>query len=330
MLSRSLRGALACLALCLLTLPLCAATTFNFSGYVQGRLTDTLGEIANAETPETFNMQRATVYMVANVDEHVKAVIFASGNTGAGGTATRLEHAYAQYINKPYQVRLGLSPIPFGIEAPISSCRLITLERSEVVTRLFLSLDAGAVYALDKGLYTYYLPGKGLNASLALVNGVGVGGGNVDGNSSKNTVARLGYYVPGGEIGLSLYDGDDLTAQKMDRYGFDLLTRQGDFTLQSEIIRGRDGAGAGSTVSSLGGYLIIAHRAKGSVSEPYVRAEVFDPNTIAGGDFFKSATIGYSHYLNPSSRVTAEYQAIEDGRNPEFEGRFGTQYQIIF
>lgn len=311
-----LLGAIAMGMLCLPTEA--APMKWTLGGYLQARLTDTLGQ---PNSPSTFQDKRASLLVRATDEEHIFLQLFVSGED-----TFQIQHAFVEYYDKAFHGRLGLAPIPFGYENPVTSAKLITTERSQVSNRLI------GPFALDRGAYAIYLPAKGFNISTAVVNGQPVGV-KADTNDTKNIVARLGYMLKSGEVGVSMYNGKNTLgagALKMDRIGFDILTKQGPFTFISEVMTGKDGLAAGGDVDSIGGYVTAAYRRQGSRSEPYIRLDVFDPNKDAGGDYFSRGTFGYSHYLNPTSKIQAEYETIEDNLSPLTDGRVTFQYQIIF
>jgi len=248
------------------------------------------------------------------VDERIGAAILFNGVP-----STSLLEAYGDYTVKPFSTRLGLSRIPFGYEVPLSSSRLITLERSKVATDLLVP------FTFDKGLFWYYQPGQGPNLALALTNGTPP---NVptDTNERKDFIGRLSHAIPGGEIGLSMYQGNNPTNnQTMDRTGIDLETKQGPVTLLSEVIAGRDG-----TTDSLGGYVTLAYQKDGTPSQPYIRFDTFDRDDAVPDDVYNRVTVGYNHYLATGTRVTLEYESINDEQEPDLNGRITTQYQVSF
>lgn len=315
------------LVLLVASLPaLSAPVKFFTTGYVQGRYSDLLGtSAAAASNPGTFNIQRAYFVVDATVDDNVGAVLVAAHVTNGA----RLEHAYARYVTKPFQFRLGLSPLPFGYEAPLTSCKLVTLERSKVVDNLFISAEGipGSLYILDRGAMAYYLPGKGFNAEASVSNGNGILT-SADANNAKVFTGRIGHYLPGGDMGVSLYTGKRSAGAAIVSVrvlGLDVETKTGPYTIIGEVLTGKDNG-----IEKDGGYVTVAYRKNGSVSEPYLRYDIFDPNKNVASDNYKRVTAGYSYYLNPNSKLTLELQRISDKLDPNVDGAVGFQYQVIF
>ena len=298
-------------------------------GYLQGRFEDNL----NGPKTNTFDIKRAALYMRAMVSDKVGATVFVANNPGTGNV--EFQHAYVNYDSGVVEGRLGLSPVPFGYENPVTSCRLVTLERSEVSRALF------GPYALDRGAFAFYAPKTGFNYSLSVVNGTAYTT-QTDPNNKKNLAGRVGYAIPGGEVGASIYEGTAPSAAagaaanataNMQRYGLDLITVRGPYTVVSELIDGRGDIVKGvSSTDALGGYLTVAYRIPGTASQPYVRYDAFNPTVHTPGNYFQRATLGYSYFLNPTSKLSAEYQLMKGNmyNKPNIPNAFGLQYQVIF
>jgi hypothetical protein len=319
--------------LLVLSIPVIAAPTkYAFSGYVQARATDTFSNPAGATAVSTFQVRRAYAYLRASVDEHITGTLLLATVPDA-----HIEHAYVEYAAKPMMYRAGLVPVPFGYEAPISSSRLVTLERSQITTDLFTKNAGGQLYFMDRGAFVYYLPGKGINVSAAVVDGLPVNNGITttasatnDNNENKPVVARVGYYIPGGEIGLSAFNGNRVTtlatttltapvgggtvtstavpaaSTYLNAYALDLETQRGPLSLLAEAVKAKEGA-----VSKSGGYVTVAYRAKGSASQPYLRYDIMDANTDTPNNSFSRITAGYAYFLTPTTKLSGEYEMID-------------------
>jgi len=287
-----------------------------------------------APTPGNFTDTRPSVLIRATDGEHVFLQFFFSSRNGLDLEA---QHAFAEYRTTPYNIRAGLSPIPFGYENPITSAALITTERSQVSNELI------GPFALDRGVFAFYRstgvfvanpipvqPGT-FNAGIAVVNGEPFVVGNSDTNNTKNVIARVGYFIPNGEIGASVYQGDGTGAVPgtMNRFGADLQWRQGAITALAEYLRGETGSVTGD-----GGYITVAYRPMAGEAPSkimvYLRGDISDRNTDVAGDYFSRGTAGVSYYLNPTSKLQAEAETIDDQLNPNLTGRITFQYQIIY
>lgn len=318
-----------------------APMKWTLGGYLQGRFAEDFGTISvptPTDNASTFLALRPSVLIRAFDEEHIFLQMFVQ--TAKGTSDPEFVHAFAEYRAKPYYARLGLGPIPFGYENPVSSCLLITTERSQVSNELVGPL------ANDRGIFVYYTPAQAgkFNASLGVVNGTAY---NVsrDPNNAKNVVARLGYTIPGGEIGVSAIQGSGTQAidpGTFDRLGVDVVWVTGSITVISELMSGKTGTLVDVDPSpgiedlqmvdtdANGGYLTVACRKQGSNWMPYARVDILDRNTDAAGDHFSRVTGGVSYYLTPLSKLQAEYENIDDNLNPNLDGRFTAQYQIIF
>lgn len=333
--TRSTLVGLLMLASLFLTLAAFAAPTkWMVTGYVQGRVGDRL-DTQGSPTVSTFELRRAYMYVRGSVDEHVTGVLLL-----AMQPTTRVEHAYAEYANKPYMVRVGLVPIPFGYEIPLSSSRLITLERSQIVSDLMAKNAGTDIYFFDRGAFVYYLPGKGLNVSAALVNGMPVenssakeGAYTKDITEGKPIIARIGTTIPGGEAGVSYYGGNRIIPgatplNRLNFYAIDVETNRGPFTLLLEAMAGNDGL-----AEKRGGYLTVAYRKNGSNCQPYLRYDMEDQNVDTPNNNFSRFTVGNNFYLNPSTKLTLEFEQIDAGTAfapVQPDQRLTGQFQVIF
>jgi len=323
---------------------------WTLGGYVQARYTDDQGEGAfpvATDIPGTFRDVRPSVLVRATDEEHVFLQFFFSS---PDGNKVEVQHAFAQYEAAPYYGRLGLGPVPFGYENPITSAALVTTERSMASATLI------GKTALDRGVYFLYqpssvfiakpAPGKPgtVNVELGLVNGQPYDVG-TDTNNTKNFAGRVGLYIPKGEIGVSVISGkgvEPTDPTTRDRFGADLQWRPGPFIVLAEYMRGKgnilttgSSTTTGDALEANGGYVTLAYRPLNADGTPksyqvYVRGDVLDRDVDAAGDYFSRATYGACYYLNPTSKVQAELENIKDSRNPDLDGRITLQYQIIF
>jgi len=316
-----------------------APMKWTLGGYVQARYSEDLGSATpTAPTPGTFQDLRPAVLIRATDENHVFLQFFFS--TTGGGTNFEVQHAFAEYDAIPFIARLGLGPIPFGYENPITSAALITTERSQVSNKLI------GPNALDRGVFFFYQAGGvfvakpappksgSVNIEVGLVNGQPYNTSTPkDPNNVKNIVGRVGFQFPNGEIGVSVIEGKGIepaAPTTWDRLGADLKWQLGAFTALLEYLRG-DTAG----LTANGGYLTVAFRPLNADGAPvmyqlYARGDIYDSNVDAVGGYFNRTTVGGCYFLNPTSKLQAEYQSIKDQANPDLDGNVTLQYQIIF
>ena len=175
-------------------------TDWLVSGYVQGRFTQDVGEkgaVGNLSTPtDSIDVKRAYLQVHVKLTPNIGASILVQGNWSAptydvngknlspvaSSTTTSstssnatiqpanpdkamIQEAYAEYIYDDFQTRAGMSRIPFGYEVPLSSAKLITTERSQIMqTQIY-------PFWCDRGAFAYYLPSTGANVSLGITDG---------------------------------------------------------------------------------------------------------------------------------------------------------------
>lgn len=302
----------------------------SFSGYVQPRLTITNGETGAgpSDVPTNFDTKRVYLIFGARLDPRVSGRVILTGVPQFG-----VLEAFGSYTFSPTtEARAGIVGIPYGYEAGLSSSRLITTERSRAIQD-----KVYREWSFDRGALVNYTPrGQAVGVSAGLVNGTpmvaGVPGGAADANDTKNFVGRASYPVRGGSVGVSLYDGKTPGNATLNRYGVDLRTTVvGDRctrTIIGEALVAKDGA-----TKSNGAYLTLARQARGSNVQPYVRFDVYDPNTAAGNDYYTRWTLGANRFLsrvNPLTKFQLEYEIIDDSADPRLDSRITAQYQVGF
>lgn len=313
-----------------------AGTTWNLSGYVQGRFAAPIGSSATLPY-SAFDDPRSYLVVRAAVNERVRGALviygknrIRNGATILGTDLTMLE-AYGEYGTQPWRARLGLSSIPFGYEAPVSSAALITLERSQV------TMEYTYPYGFERGLFNYYTPAGKVGAMVALVNGGNTNNISGDTNPHKTLAGRVFVPLTGnmpGEFGISGYNGLTAAGTEMTRVGVDLRLTSGEVTLLTEAISAfgpsTDTARTGSNAA--GGYLTLAYRKAGAQTQPYARYDVLDSDVTADAatDNFHRMTYGINQYLNANTKATLEYEVINNEADPNLNGRVTAQYQVTF
>jgi hypothetical protein len=331
------RSAALLVALITLTVVAIAETTIptpklEWSGYVQGRFTDVIGKMQASPTPAdtNFDVKRAYLNLRATVGDHFGATILVTGQP-----KTMVVEAFVDYIDNPYQARLGLSRITYGYETGLSSTKLITLERSKAISDLVYT-----PFLYDRGAFVYYKPAVGFNLALAIVNG-NPPDVSTDPNEAKNLDGRFGYRSKGFDIGVSAYTGKlayNTKGEKLDiplsadRFGFDVEYINGPIVLLSELIYGEDSQLDGPTIKRQGGYVTVGYRLPKSKFMPYLRYDWYDrdlDNNISADDFSR-VTMGVNCYVNTFTRLTLEYEAINDEVEFEQDGRLTAQAQVNF
>ena len=165
-------------------------------------------------------------------------------------------------------------------------------------------------------------------------------GGN-DPNDNKNFVSRLAYTMPDGQIGASVYTGTHpLTNEFISRCGMDLNWSKNGITVIGEFLQGRgnyipDPVSAGNltwspTVDSQGAYLTAGYLLPKSKFQPYMRYDAYDANRDAANDGYSRFTLGVNYLEDKMSRITLEYQSINDDTKPNINGTVAAQYQVSF
>ncbi|HEX2950103.1 MAG TPA: porin [Armatimonadota bacterium] len=302
------------------------------SGHLQTRFVSTdYDEVENDHsTNSSFTVPRACIAVSKRLNRQigVSALLHAVPNP-------HLMEAYAMYTTDVAEARFGLSRIPFGYEAPLSSAKLITLERSEVTRRLI------EPFAYDRGAYLTYRPDGPWSIAAGIVNG-STAQTSTDPDERKNVTAHIQYTRDTLNVGASAYAGtlptdtDACCEQETDkpagppenawRYGADAELIYGRLTAIGEVLIGDTGG-----ITARGGYLTVAYHTPNNRYLPYCRVEQYDPNTAIDGDRFRRVTLGCRRYLSsPSARVSIEYALTDNRLHPKQNDSLTGQYEIIF
>ncbi len=303
--------------------PIMPVLTFN--GYIQARAFEGIGTTTKAQ--DGFALQRGYFITTAKIGDNVSARLVAKQTASSSDTGSlNLIEAWGQYAMGNYAVKAGLVGIPFGYENPLSSSKLITLERSAI------SMAQVYNYAFDRGVCVGYMPKTGPNLVAAVVNGANLyAPANTD--NTVNGVMRVGDNTKWGNVGVSLYNGRLNNASEQ-ILGFDGQSQVGPCTVQTELIQAKNG-----NVTSDGGYLTLAYKPSLVPNcQPYARYDVYDANVAnaSRGDYFQRITLGANYFLNPFTRVTLEYQGIGKVNNAAYStvtsthGQVAGQLQVSF
>jgi|GEM_PF-2427918 len=268
----------------------------------------------NKSLDSTFQIRRANVTIKGNLDEHLRALV-----TINCSAEPYLNEAYAEYTRLSWQARLGLVRLPFGYEMPLSSAKVIPLERAKVITSLFSSKRD-----YDRGLFVYHT-GDTRQIAVAVTNGANVGT-TADIDANKAIAARVSQQVGAVNIGISGYTGTyAATGKRMSRLGTDLQLPLASWLLLAEAIAGRDGDTDGG-----GGYLLLCYQQSGCPMQYYGRYDLYDPNNDAEDDRYCCVAIGANRYSTAAVKITLEYDIIDDPKTPALDGQLGFQWQICY
>jgi hypothetical protein len=316
-----------------------AAPSVKMGGYVQVRLTDTLGAaddgaidgvakgVSGFGANTSFGMRRARLAVKATLDENSLAAL----EIDASKSEVETKKAYISYAWNELYFVAGRDTIPFGYELMLSSSGLTTLERSMISQTL---PEYGTGLKITPG--SVYLP---LKTTIAVLNGndpakpIAVSGaaGSVNGYDDPNNakVAGITTEIPvlGQKATVSYLT--DLSA----RYAvsgavnatFDKFGVTGEY-IQSKFDKYLAPIAGGQKNS--GWYGLVSYALKPSTTL-YGRYDTLNPAT-AGLANKSRITVGTAIMLGENTELTAEYQSIDDPAKPALNGAVGLQMQMKF
>ncbi len=264
---------------------------------------------------DSFDIRRARLDIKGDVTERFDYRL----QTDFAGSSAKVLDATIGYKFNPYlKFTGGQFKIPFSQENLISSPKLETINRSQVVEALVArgkdvignqngrdigiqvggsSLQSGDRYLLDYALGVFN--GAGINTS--------------DTNEQKDFVGRLVFHpLKGLDIGGSYYDGKGIwgtssTGQNRDRIGGEFAYQYESLSLKSEYITGEDGATEKDGWYLQAGYFFIPKKLQG-----VLKYDTYDPDTSVGSDVTDVSTFGVNWYFNKWAFLQVNYELKDE------------------
>ncbi|MGD9496994.1 MAG: porin [Armatimonadota bacterium] len=337
-----------CFALAAMLLPICAAVAQEgleeqcwydrmcISGYFRVRYMDT----DSASESDQFDLRDLYLTVQGDIDKRSRGIITLS-RVGPGDPNIDLYNLFVDYkIDDQYRVQIGQVPTWFGLEAWEGSSVRLAFERAKI-------LEAGTGFfwagAPDRGVWFRRMPSPDNPYEPMVILGVSNGQFRADDkNDDKNFDLHLKWQQPWGLCGLSFLDGTyvDAADTETDRSAWDAYVRvvpnslAGPVGLQFEFVDGellgadRDGW-YGQAIYDLGNTKDTA----------YLRYEEFNADVNpANSASFEGWTLGFSHRVYDSSRITVEYRdgdwertgTVDGASGDASEDWFGVQWQYGF
>ena len=305
-----------------------ASKPLQLSGYAQVRYRD--DETIN----DTFDVRRARLDLRGALGGGFD---YRLQGDFAGSSAKLLDATAGWRLNGALKVTAGQFKIPFSQENLISSNKLETVNRSQVVEALVargkdvignqngrdVGVMAGGSLALLKreGLLDYAIGvfnGSGINTS--------------DTNEKKDAVGRLVVHpLKGLSVGGAFYAGRSTIAsaptleQFRQRVGGELAYVNGALLLKGEFIHGYDGRVEKQGWYALGGYFIVPRE-----FQAIVKVDRFDPDARRTRNETIVTTAGFNWFFNRWSFLQVNYErkdeAGEELSNNALTGQLTVQF----
>ena len=270
-----------------------------------------------------FDVRRARMSLKGNWDHGVSYKF-----QGEFGTSKQklLDAAVSMNV-RCFTMTAGQFVLPFSYENVLSSSKLITINRSQIVEAMAArSLDViGNQYGRDAG---FQVSGKFhlIDFGLGVFNGSGIN--TADSNESKDLAGRLIFTpIKGLAIGGSFYHGKYFlseTSRKRNRIGIELNGQWKVISVAGEYIRGEDAG-----IEKDGWYA----QAAWGLSKEFqlvLKADRFDPSTELTDNALSVYTAGLNVTLNDAFKIQSNLEIkTEEGVSID-NNAFTTQLQIAF
>lgn len=291
-----------------------AGKPLKLSGYTQVRYR------ALEDGNDTFDIRRARLTLKGDITERFDYKF----QYEFGGSSSKLLDAELGYEFNPYlKLSAGQFKIPFSQENLVSSAKLDTINRSQIVEALTarskdvlgnqsgrdIGIKASGSFweAKDRYLFDYALGvfnGSGINTS--------------DRNEQKDFVGRLVFHpIKELSLGGSYYAGrytlSSTPARKddRDRIGAEFAYVHDPISLKGEYIRGNDGAVEKDGWYLQAGYFFIPKKLQG-----VLKYDTYDSNTKTAKNATDVYTIGANWFFNKWAKLQVNYE-FKDERGEE-------------
>jgi hypothetical protein len=325
-----------------LLLPTLAFGQVVLGGYVQQRFTDVFGaadtnKVSGFAPQPTFTIRRARLSAKATLDAKTTAVI----EVDASKSLVELKKAYVAYSLSPVlYTNVGRTNLPFGYENPMSSSAITPLDRSMISTNGMPEYATGLFLIPTQEK----LAKQNIKTTLSIVNGDDPSAVvKVDGSSGSNnpydnpnnnlvTALTVEHRLKSGNALIGVSGATDTnTHGAFDAYA---STLKGKAKVTTEyMVSGFDSKLkphlSGSTTVTDTGYYVLGSLQVRPTDTVYARYDAFETDE-AGYQQKTRWTAGFLRNLSPSTKFTAEYQAINDPANTSLDGAFGAQLQVKF
>jgi hypothetical protein len=317
-------------------LPALAAPSVKLGGYVQVRLTDTLGAkddgaidgvakgVSGFSEFNNFGIRRARLSVKATLDENSLAAL----EIDASKAEVEMKKAYIAYQWNELYLLAGRDTIPFGYDLQTGTSALTTLDRSMISSTMpeyatGLKITPGSAYIPVKttlGIFNGNDPAK----PIAVAGAAGAVNGFDDTNNNKVVSLTTEVPVAGQKIGASyLTDTKGHAAAA----GYVAATF-GKIGLTGEYIQSEfDKYMANLGTLQNHGYSALATYALKPSTTLYARYDTLANVNIAEKT---RTTVGSAIQLGENTELTVEYQMIDDPAKPALDGAYGVQMQMKF
>lgn len=288
-----------------------AGKPIKISGYTQLRYRHA------DDIKDTFDIRRARLNIAGDITERFDYRF--QGEFGGNKGPFLLDATIGYKFNPHLKFLGGQFKIPFSQENLISSPKLETINRSQVVEALVargtdvignqngrdigLQISGDFWRAGDRYLFGY---------AAGIFNGAGIN--TLDNNSQKDFIGRLVYHpLKDLSLGTSYYNGryrvrtSPALNGERDRYGFEFAYTHAPVSLKGEYIFGIDNATRKDGWYLQAGYFVIPNKLQG-----VFKYDTFDPNIKVKNNETNVYTFGANWYFNKYAFLQVNYELKDE------------------
>lgn len=296
--------------------------SLRFGGFLQQQFVAD----ENPDSPARFSIHRARVGVTGAITEQITVNVI-GGYAEPPANTPRLVNAFINFdIHPLLQVRTGQFLLPFGLEGPQPIFLDPAIERTYAVRRLntfTMFRDVGIQVSGSRSMFSY---------AIALVNGAGAN--QTEQISPKDVMGRVALSLTDElRIGLSGHVGQyqanpaDTDHYSRIRGGIDISYRDGPLFLRGEYIVRTDEQPVGDDLTMKGAYVLGGYRLMEDL-EAIARYEYYEPDTSAGDDHLNAFAVGANYYFVGNTRLSVNYEFIDDRSNPNLGNTLTVQMQV--
>jgi len=300
----------------------------SLSGYTQVRYR------ARDDNNDSFDIRRARLSLKGKINKPLSYKL----QTEFGGSSQKLLDAELTFnLHSMIKISAGQFKIPLSRENLMSSSKLVTINRSQVVEALaarskdVLGNQSGRDIGLKlNGSVNVITEGTLIDYTIGLFNGSGIN--TADLNERKDIGGRLTMQlVKQITLGGSFYSGKYTPNNALDeihnheRIGAELFYNNSLISFTTEYMKGKDGSTEKAGWYIQAGCFLFSKNVQG-----IVRYDTYDPDMNISNSISTVYTLGVNFFFDKQSKIQINYELKDEEPTEKNSNSFITQIQFGF